>query len=457
MRLPSRESNTDQPSRSIVQPMTTSATRARYRVVALATGLGMITYLDRACIATLAPGIIRDLGLTTVQMGYVFTVFQLAYALFEIPTAWWADRQGTRAVLSRIVLWWSGLTALTGAAFNYPILLAIRFLFGMGEAGAWPCVARTFSRWIPARERGRVQGVFFAGAHLVGGLTPALVLWLLTFLSWRMIFVCFGAVGLVWVAIWHTWFRNDPSEHASVNAAELATIVAERKQESGHAAGWEYWGRLIRSKNMLAMCIMYIPNCMIFYFCITWLPTFLRQRHGFDATSLGLFAGLPLIVSMPGDLLGGLVTDRLAARYGLRIGRCALGAAAYLIAGVALIGAAASTTPILAATLIAVATGMTMFTLGAAWGTVIEVGRNQVGVVGATMNSVGNLAAMLNPLIVAYSVQWFGSWNLPLYLMGALFLLGTVCWTLIDPTEPVFAEAAEPQPGRPQSLGEATA
>jgi MFS family permease len=420
--------------------MAASATRIRYRVVALATGLGMITYLDRACIATLAPGIVRDLALTTVQMGWVFTVFQLAYALFEIPTAWWADRQGTRSVLTRIVVWWSCLTAATGAALNYPMMLAIRFLFGMGEAGAWPCVARTFSRWIPIRERGRVQGVFFAGAHLVGGLTPVLVLWLLNFLHWRAIFVCFGMIGFAWVAIWHGWFRNDPSEHASVSAAELETIVADRPPDTGHSAGWEYWGRLARNRNMLAMCVMYIPNCMIFYFCITWLPTYLKQRHGFDATSLGIFAGLPLIVSMPGDLLGGLVTDRLAAKYGLRVGRCGLGAAAYVVAGVALLAAAASTTPVLAATLIALATGMTMFTLGAAWGTVIEIGRNHVGVVGATMNSVGNLAAMLNPLIVAYSVQWFGSWNLPLYLMGVLFLIGALCWTVVRPEEAVFGE-----------------
>jgi len=433
-------------------------THVRYRVVALATGLGMITYLDRACIATLAPGIMRDLGLSTVQMGYAFTVFQLAYALFEIPTAWWADRRGTRSVLSRIVLWWSALTAATAAAFNYPMLLAIRFLFGMGEAGAWPCVARTFARWIPVRERGRVQGVFFAGAHLVGGLTPTLVLWFLTFMSWRAIFVTFGTVGLVWVTIWHTWFRNDPSEHPSVSDAELRTIVAERPPDSGHAAGWEYWKRLIRNRNMLAMCIMYVPNCMIFYFCITWLPTYLKQRHGFDATSLGIFAGLPLIVSMPGDLLGGLVTDRLAARYGLRIGRCGLGAVAYVVAGVALLAAAVSSTPVLAASLIAVATGMTMFTLGAAWGTVIELGRNHVGVVGATMNSVGNLAAMLNPLIVAYSVQWFGNWNIPLYLMGGLFLVGAVCWMLVDPEQPVFGElpVASPSPA-PSRVGAATA
>ena len=433
-------------------------THARYRVVALATGLGMITYLDRACIATLAPGIVRDLGLTTVQMGYVFTVFQLAYALFEIPTAWWADRRGTRLVLSRIVLWWSCLTAATGAAFSYPVLLVVRFLFGVGEAGAWPCVARTFSRWIPRRERGTVQGIFFAGAHLVGGLTPALVLWLLRFLSWREIFVCFGAVGLLWMAVWLTWFRNDPSEHGGVNAAELQTIVSERPADCAHSAGLDYWRKLLTNRNMIALCIMYIPNSMIFYFCITWLPTYLRERHGFDATNLAIFAGLPLIVSMPGDLLGGLVSDRLVSRYGLRLGRCGLGSVAYVIAGLALLAAAASSTPILAATLIAVATGSTMFTLGAAWGTVIEVGRNHVAVVGATMNSVGNLAAMLNPLIVAYSVQWFGSWNLPLQLMGVLFLVGAFCWTVVDPGRPVFDELPIPSRDRASpTIGAATA
>jgi MFS transporter, ACS family, glucarate transporter len=433
-------------------------THARYRVVALATGLGMITYLDRACIATLAPGIVRDLGLTTVQMGYVFTVFQLAYALFEIPTAWWADRRGTRLVLSRIVLWWSCLTAATGAAFSYPVLLVVRFLFGVGEAGAWPCVARTFSRWIPRRERGTVQGIFFAGAHLVGGLTPALVLWLLRFLSWREIFVCFGAIGLLWMAVWLTWFRNDPSEHRGVNAAELQTIVSERPADCAHSAGLDYWRKLLTNRNMIALCIMYIPNSMIFYFCITWLPTYLRERHGFDATNLAIFAGLPLIVSMPGDLLGGLVSDRLVSRYGLRVGRCGLGSVAYVIAGLALLAAAASSTPILAAALIAVATGSTMFTLGAAWGTVIEVGRNHVAVVGATMNSAGNLAAMLNPLIVAYSVQWFGSWNLPLQLMGVLFLVGAFCWTLVDPGRPVFDELPIPSRDRASStIGAATA
>jgi nitrate/nitrite transporter NarK len=155
---------------------------------------------------------------------------------------------------------------------------------------------------------------------------------------------------------------------------------------------------------------------------------------------MALFAGLPLLVSMPGDLLGGVLTDRLCARYGLRVGRCGLGAVAYLLVGASLIAAGRAPSPVLAALLIALATGLTMFTLAAAWGTVIEIGGNHVGVVGGTMNSIGNLVAMLNPLIVAYSVAWFGNWDLPLYVMGTLFLVGAGCWALIDPSKPVFAD-----------------
>src|SRR6187455_557370 len=180
----------DTPVPSASRPV--GVTRVRYQVVALTTLLAMVTYLDRVCISTLAPSIQRDLGLSTIQMSYVFSAFALAYALFEIPTAWWADRAGTRNVLTRIVLWWSALTVASSTAFNYPSMLLVRFLFGAGEAGAWPCAARALSRWIPARERGTVQGIFFAGAHVVGGLTPVLILnFMLPFMSWRMVFVAF--------------------------------------------------------------------------------------------------------------------------------------------------------------------------------------------------------------------------------------------------------------------------
>lgn len=416
----------------------TRPTHVRHRVVALAILLAMVTYLDRVCISKLAPDIMRDLSLSKVQMGYVFSAFALAYALFEIPTAWWADRQGTRRILTRIVVWWPGFTIATAAATGFASLLAIRFLFGAGEAGAWPCVARTFSRWIPRRERGTVQGIFFAGAHLIGGFTPLLVTVLLGFISWRLIFVGFGLLGLLWAAGWYAWFRDEPAEHSEVNAAERQLILAGREPDAGHLAGGAYWRRLLRHRNVLALCLMYFPNSFVFYFCITWLPTYLKEKHGFDAAALGFLAGLPLMLSVFGDLLGGLVTDRVTARFGLRAGRSGVGAVAYVIAGGALLLAPAVTHPVAAAVLIAVAVAASMFTLAAAWGTCIDVGGNHAGVVSAAMNTASQIGSLLCPLIVAYSLKWFADWNISLYLMGTLFLLGAGCWLLIDPRERIF-------------------
>ena len=284
------------------------------------------------------------------------------------------------------------------------------------------------SRWIPRSERGRAQGIFFAGAHLVAGLTPALIVgggllgsgWpgMLSVMSWRGVFVTFGLVGVVWVAVWLYLVPERSVGTSGGERGELAAIVAGRPRESSAPERLAYWRELIRSRNMIALSVMYIPNCMIFYFCITWLPTYLLERHGFNISGMALFAGLPLLVSIPGDLLGGWLTDSLSSRYGLRVGRCVWAAVAYSVVGLCLIAAGHASSPIAAAVLIAIGTGLTMFTLGAAWGTAIEIGGNHVGVVGGTMNSVGNLVAMLNPLIVAYSVEWFANWDVPLYVMG---------------------------------------
>ena len=419
-------------------------TRIRYQVVGLAVLLAMVTYLDRACLGKLAPEIMRDLDLSLVQMSTVFSAFAFAYALFEIPTAWWADRRGTRTVLARIVLWWSMFTIATAGAFNHTSLVVTRFLFGAGEAGAWPCVARTFARWVPRRELGTMKGVFFAGAYLSGGLTPPLVVLLMPYLPWRMILVCFGLVGFAWVAAWHFWFRDDPAQHPGVNAAELELIHAGRPAAVPVATGWAYWRVLLRQRNMLALCLMYVPNSVTFYFCITWLPTYLHERHGFNATALGFVSGLPLLLSVATQFLGGFSSDRITARYGLRLGRRAPGILGYGLAAAFVLSAASATTPMTAAVLIALATASCMFTTAAAWGTCVDIGREHSAVVSATMNTAGQVGSILSPYAVAFSVQWFGDWNLPLYLLGGLFLLGSVCWFLIDPEKPVFAPASAP-------------
>ena len=203
----------------------------RYKVLGLTLLLGAITYLDRMCISIMAPSIMKDLGLTKIQMGWVFAAFQFTYGLFAIPTGHWGDKLGTRRVLTRIVVWWSSFTMITAAAFNYGSLLAIRLLFGMGEAGAWPNVARTLSRWFPVGERGTAQGVFFMGAHLSAALTPALVTFLAVWLHWRTMFLLFGSVGFVWAVAWWRWFRDEPSQHPGVGAGELALIESGRAPE----------------------------------------------------------------------------------------------------------------------------------------------------------------------------------------------------------------------------------
>ena len=421
-------------------PAAGAPTRVRHVVVGFMVTLAMVTYLDRACIGAMAHLIRRDLDLSIDQMGHVFSAFALAYAIFEIPTAWWADRRGTRSILTRIVVWWSVFTIATAGAFNHASMVVTRFLFGMGEAGAWPCVARVFSRWVPASERGTTKGIFFAGAYTAGALTPLAVGFLLEEwdVPWRAIFVGFGLVGFVWVAAWWRWFRDDPADHPAVNAAERALILHGRPAAAPLLRGWPYWRRLLGRRNIIALCVMYVPNCVTFYFCITWLATYLREHHGFEKAELGFLAALPLFLSVGTQFLGGWLSDLITRRHGLVWGRRAPAVAGYGLAAVAITVAASSADPRTAAVLIALAAASCMLTTAPAWGVVVDIGREHSAVVGATMNTAGQIGAIISPMVVAKSVTWFNNWNFPLYLLGGLFVVGAACWFFIDPREPVF-------------------
>lgn len=414
------------------------ATHVRYKVVTLTVLLGMVTYLDRVCISTLAPNIMRDLRLSEMQMSYIFSAFALSYAFFGLPSAAWTDRVGVRKALTAIVTWWSTFTMLTAAGLNLFSMLVIRFLFGAGEAGAWPAAARAFSRWIPYRERGTVQGIFFTGAHFVGGMTPLLVMWLAGFLSWRLIFTLFGMLGFVWAAVWWFWFRDDPAEHRQVNAEELACIALDRKPDAPAGATGASWWQLLGDRNVLALCLMYMPNSFAFYFCITWLPRYLQKKHGLEDASLGIFAGLPLVLSLIADFSGGVTTDWAVRHFGPRRGRAGVGFAAYLVAGVAMILATCTAHPWGAAILIAVSTAASMFMLGAAWGTCQDIGGAHTGLVSATMNTAGAIGSIVSPILVKLLVERYNDWNAAPMLIGVFFLVGAVCWIFVDPRKGVF-------------------
>ncbi|MBI4890852.1 MAG: MFS transporter [Acidobacteria bacterium] len=412
-------------------------THVRFKVVAFAVALAGVTYFDRVCISTLAPEIMRDLGLDRVQMSFVFSAFTLAYALFEIPTAWWGQKVGTRKVLTRIVLWWSAFTAATGFAGGYHSLLATRFLFGAGEAGAWPNATRTFSRWIPLSERGKVQGIFFMGAHLAGGVTPALVTALAAVLTWRQVFWVLGLLGVAWSTAWYRWFRDEPGEHPAVNEAELELILKGRTSEEEHGSGG--WAILLRPRVIL-LCLAYVSNSYGFYFLITWLPSYLERQRGFEKGALGLFAGLPLLLSVVADLTGGMATDALVRRFGLRAGRAGIGVSAYAIAAAAMLAAALGGGFVMSAVLISIAAAASMFTLAASWAACIDVGGRSSGVVSAAMNTMGQIGGVLSPIVLAMLVERFDDWSLPLYVMAALYAASSICWLFVDP-RPLQAEA----------------
>ena len=414
----------------MIQPATS---RVRFRVLGFCVALAAITYMDRIAIANMAKYISRDLSLSDTQMSYVFSAFTLAYGLFEIPTGWWGDRVGTRRVLMRIVTWWSTFTIATAFVFSYPSLLITRFLFGLGEAGAWPNAAKTFSKWIPLRERGTAQGIFFMGAHFGAAYSPLLIQYLLTFLDWRGVFVVFGCVGFVWAGLWFWWFRDDPADHPAVSPAERAYIVEGRGPESSHSLAGVPWGLIFRSRNVWLLCLMYFVQAYGFYFYLTWMPTYLERVHGFHSTTLSLLAGAPMVACMIADVTGGIATDALTRRLGLRLGRALTGGSSFLFAAIFTIAGTFVEDGATAALLLAGGAGWGAFCLGAAWGTCLDIAGPHVGVVTACMNTAGQVGGFLSPMILTLLVNRFGDWNIALRLSGGLLLIGAVCWMFIDP------------------------
>jgi ACS family glucarate transporter-like MFS transporter len=373
------------------------APAGRHKVLALAVALAFITYLDRVCISVTAPDIMHDLSLTPVQMSFIFSSFTLAYALFEAPTGWLGDRVGARRVLTRIVIWWSVFTAATASAVGFRSLAVLRFLFGAGEAGAWPNVAKALSRWFPSGERGTAQGIFFMGAHLGGGVTPVLVALLVRRLHWRAVFVLFSLFGFAWAAVWRIWFRDDPAEHSAVSAAELEHIRAGSTiGANDHLSGL----RMLADPSVILICTAYFTQGYGFYFYITWLPTYLQQTKGVGAAVMALLAGLPLLLSVVADLIGGLTTDHLTRRHGFRIGRCGVAGVSLAVAAFAIAAAAVLPQSVFSACLIAVGAASSNFLLGASWGACVDIAGRNAGVVSAGMNTAGQIGGTLSPIVL---------------------------------------------------------
>jgi MFS transporter, ACS family, glucarate transporter len=419
---------------------TTRPTAVRYRVLGFLFALAALTYLDRLAISAAMPFITQEFGLSPSQRGYIFSAFTLTYALFEIPTGWLGDRYGTRRTLTRIVLWWSAFTALTAAARGFWSLFVVRLLFGMGEAGAIPNSACTVSRWFPATQRGRAMSGVCIGHALGASLTPPLVFWLIGQQGWRLTFVQFGVLGVLWCAAWYWWFRDTPEEHAAVNRAESRLICAdgEARRDRSHSIPWRTF---LRSRNIFFLCAMYFAYGYSLYFYITWLPTYLIEARGFTLTTAGWFSALPWVFGAVAFLCGGTLTDWLATRTGnKKVARCGVGVFGLSMSAVMVLLGALTPGAVASALFIALALFFQFLTTPAVWATCMDIGGHRAGVVSGTTNTFGNLAGTLAPIVFGYIVEKLNSWTLGFYVAAGFLLVGVVMWLFIDPRRPLVDE-----------------
>ncbi|MEZ0494946.1 MFS transporter [Sphingomonas sp. IW22] len=416
----------------------TRPTRTRHTVLWLTVLAYLITYMDRVVIATAAPSIQQEFGFSLVTMGWIFASFQIAYALFQIPGGWLGDRFGPRRALSGVVLWWSSFTAATAMTWSAGSMMVCRFLFGMGEAGAFPIATRSLSRWMLPSERGWAQGLTHAGARLGGAVTPVFVAWLIVAFGWRMPFMLFAVVGLGWAALWFWFYRDTPREHRSVNAAELEMI--EGSLGAGRARAKVPWRVLLSQPQLWTLSAMYFCYAYCINIFLTWFPKYLHDARGFDIAMMGLFASMPLMAGVLGDLAGGWFSDRMVKRgAGLKMGRRLVAIVGFLIAAGMIPLAAALADPVPSILCFCVALFGLELTVGVSWAVTLDIGGEYAGSVSAVMNTLGNIGAAIAAAVTGYIVAASG-WFAAFAVLAVLCLIAAALFFRIDASRPLHVE-----------------
>jgi len=338
------------------------------------------------------------------------------------------------------VLWWSTFTALMGWMRSFTAFWVCQFFFGAGEAGGFPNITKAFTVWLPRRERIRAQGILWTAARWAGAFTAPLVIFTLGFVNWHWAFVLFGIPGFLWAVCFFTWFRDNPRDHKGVNEAELQVIGDTRGAAASHAK--IPWGKLVRSRSVFLLWIQYFCLSFPWYFYITWLPTYLREARHQTPGEIARLAILPLFCGGVGCLFSGFIAGRIAARTGnVRVSRRILACTGFLGASVLLALSIQIASPLWAMVTMGLASFCNDLVMPPAWAACMDIGGKYAGTVSGSMNMMGNLAGFAAPVFGGYVLQRTGgNWNVFLYTMAAIYLVGTICWPFIDPVTPLERE-----------------
>jgi sugar phosphate permease len=405
----------------------------------------LITYLDRVNISTAAPEIAKEFGFDKVTMGFIFSAFVWAYALFQVPGGWLSDRFGARKMLGVIVTYWSVMTAATALAFSATSFIAVRFLFGVGEGGAFPGATRAMQLWYPRQERGFIQGITHSASRAGAAIAPPIVVFIMSGYGWRPVFYVCGAVGLLWSLWWAITYRNLPEEHSMVNRAELESIRGVNAQGAINPPPVEKqtqvpWKTLLSSPNMWAVMLAYFTYVYCLWIFLSWLPSYLIEARHFTLLKVGILASLPLWAGVVGDTVGGLATDWLVRRTGsARIGRRTVAIIGLLGCAVCIVPAALTEDAYVAVSCLTASMFFLECTIGPSWAVPMDTGGKYSGTVSGMMNMAGNFGGAISPVVFGYLANG-GNWQAPFIVAAALLVIGAAIWAFwLDPDKHILA------------------
>lgn len=397
--------------------------------------LAVLLYVDRICISTAKDGLTLDLGLTDKQFGWVLSAFALGYALFQTPSGWLADRFGPRRVLTSVVALWSLFTGLTGWVTGYISMLVVRFLFGAGEAGGFPCMARAIYSWVPMKERGQVTGINFSGGRIGGALALVLIPWMIQAMGWRNMFHVLMLVGGVWALAWYAWFRDDPAQHPRISPDELNYILAHRQE--GRLESRLSAGLLLRSGNMWLAMTQYFCSNFTFFFMLSWLFPYLKKTYNLDPVTAGWYSASTFIAGACGNVVSGRVIDLIYRAGKWRLSRQLPAIIGFALAAVGVIIAAQMDTVGLAVFWLSVAVFGADMTLAPSWAFCTDIGRQHSGAVSGTMNMAGNLGSFVTTLAFPYLLDWTRTHVTFFYIAAALNIMAAFLWLAVKPEQPL--------------------
>jgi ACS family glucarate transporter-like MFS transporter len=389
----------------------------RAAVVSLLFVLSWIMYLDRAAISTAKDLIGSDLALSDDAMGLVFGAFALGYALAQTPSGLFADRAGPRLALTAVVTGWSIFTGLTGAVRGLWSLLAVRFLFGAAEAGAFPGSARVLFAWLPARQHGRANGIIFSGSRLGAAFSFPLLAWLMDRFGWRTAFVLLAIPGVIWAAVWLWWFRDEPHE------------PVEREQPAD--AETAPLGDVLRSWPMRLAMAQYFASNFTFFVCLSWMHPYLMQRYALSRDAAAWHSTVVLLVGATAQWAAGTLVDALYHSRLRSHSRRIPAIAGFFIAasGLSLLTRAGSVEMAVICFMFA-AFGAEM-TISPSWAFCIDLGGKRSGTVSGSMNMVGNFGSFVSASVFPVLYRWSGSAALYFAVAALLNVIAAGLWLRI--------------------------